>query len=237
MELNLDLGGPRVEAFEVWMKCSPTPTAKDTADAENRHGSLRLAAYTTPYDPDPEVALHRLREQTFAAGDYLPPGGIMRFPRDLPPGSHLRFRLIMAVLQAIAAVSVVAHWVARGGPQPRTIDELLAMTGENGTHSILDITHTADIPEFGGDPWPLKHRHLKFVGTTTPPTLRSERRRPSREKRWMMGSVGGRQSILSFTTKSARLWTTYLSVSRAIERDPCFQTHCPAMNRPDHTPT
>ena len=38
--------------------------------------------YTTPYDPDPEVALERLREEIFAAGDYLPPGGIMRFRND-----------------------------------------------------------------------------------------------------------------------------------------------------------
>jgi len=124
--------------------------------------------YTTQYDPDPEVALHRLRERVFAAGDYLPPGGIMRFPRDLPPGTPLNFRLIMAVFRAIAAVSVAAHWIARGGRQPRTIDELLSMTGENGTHSILDITHTADIPEFGAAAPLSKYRHLKFFGTTTP---------------------------------------------------------------------
>ena len=124
--------------------------------------------YTTPYDPDPEVALDRLRERSFAAGDYLPPGGIMRFPRDLPPGTPLNFRLMMALFRAIAAVSMAAHWVARGGRQPRTIDELLSMTGENGTHSILDITHTADIPEFGAATPLSKHRHLKFFGTTTP---------------------------------------------------------------------
>jgi hypothetical protein len=126
--------------------------------------------YTTPYDPDPEVALQRLREETFATGDYLPPGGIFRFPRtrDLPPGIPLKLRLIMAVFRALSALSVAAHWLARGGRQPGSIDELLVMTGENGTHSILDITHTADIPEFGAAIPLSKHRYMKFFGTMTP---------------------------------------------------------------------
>jgi hypothetical protein len=42
------------------------------------------------------------------------------------------------------------------------------MTGESGTHSILDITHTADIPEFGAAAPLSKHRLLKFFGTITP---------------------------------------------------------------------
>jgi hypothetical protein len=123
--------------------------------------------YTTPYETEPEVALERLREEIFAAGDYLPPGGIMRFPQ-LPPGTSLRIQIIMAALRAIAALSVAIHWIARGGRQPRSIDELLHMTGESGTHSILDITHIADIPEFCAATPLSKHRYLKFFGTTTP---------------------------------------------------------------------
>ena len=123
--------------------------------------------YTTPYDPDPEVALERLREEIFAAGDYLPPGGIMKFPH-LPPGAPLGLQLLFATLRAIAAVSMAIHWIARGGRQPRSIDELLQMTGENGTHSILDITHISDIPEFCAATPLSKHRYLKFFGTTTP---------------------------------------------------------------------
>jgi hypothetical protein len=126
--------------------------------------------YTTPYDPDPEAALQRLREDTFAAGDYLPLGGILRFPRDrdLPPATPLKFRLVMAVFRAVSRISVAIHWFARGGRMPRTIDELLAMSGENGTHSILDITHTADIPEFGAATPLTRHRLLKFFGSLTP---------------------------------------------------------------------
>jgi hypothetical protein len=123
--------------------------------------------YTTAYDPDPDVALERLRQEIFASGDYLQPGGIMRFPH-LPPGAPLPLQLMMAALRAIAALSVAAHWIARGGRQPRSIDELLEMTGESGTHSILDITHTADIPEFGAATPLSKHRYLKYFGTTTP---------------------------------------------------------------------
>lgn len=126
--------------------------------------------YTTAYDPDPEVALHRLREDTFASGDYLPLGGIMRFPRDaqLPPGTLLRTRLLMAALRAVAAVSVAVHWFARGGRMPRSIDELLAMSRENGTHSILDIGRTADFPESGAATPMTRRRLLQNFGTTTP---------------------------------------------------------------------
>jgi hypothetical protein len=74
----------------------------------------------------------------------------------------------VAVLGVFSALSVTVHWLARGGRRPRSIDELLAMTGENGTHSILDITHTADVPEFGAATPLSKHRHLKYFGTLHP---------------------------------------------------------------------
>lgn len=132
--------------------------------------------YTTPYNPDPEAALQRLRDEIFAKGEYLPPGGILRFPRDrdIPPGVPLAFRLMMAGFRAVAAVSIAFHWVARGGRQPRTIEELLAMTGENGTHSILDITHTADIPEIFAAVPLSKQRRLKYFGTLTPTRAQAE---------------------------------------------------------------
>ena len=59
--------------------------------------------YATPFDPDPEVALQRLRDDTFASGDYLPLGGIMRIPRsvDLPPGAPFGFRLLMTVFLSL----------------------------------------------------------------------------------------------------------------------------------------
>ena len=74
----------------------------------------------------------------------------------------------MAVLPAIAALSIAIHWIARGGRQPQSIDELLHMAAESGTHSILDISHTADVPEFGAAAPLSKHRYLKFFGTTMP---------------------------------------------------------------------
>jgi len=132
--------------------------------------------YTTPYDSDPEAALQQLREEVFAKGDYLPLGGILRFPREgaFPAGVPFPFRLIFSALRAIAALSVALHWLARGGRQPRTIEELLEMAAENGTHSILDITHTADIPEIFAAVPLSKHRRLKYFGTLTPTRAQAE---------------------------------------------------------------
>jgi hypothetical protein len=124
--------------------------------------------YTTPYDPDPEAALQRLRAEVFESGDYLLPGEVLRVPGEVLAGLPLRFRLALALVRAIGAAVRAYHWVTRGGRRPRTIEELLEMAGESGTHSILDIAHTADIPEFGAATPLTKHRHLQLFGTTTP---------------------------------------------------------------------
>lgn len=124
--------------------------------------------YNTPYDPDPEVALQRLREETFAARDYLPPGGILRFPSGILSGLPWKLRLTILVVQTIGVAMATIHWIARGCRQPRSIDELLEWCAENGTHSILDITHTADIPEFGAATPLSKYRLLKYFGTMAP---------------------------------------------------------------------
>lgn len=126
--------------------------------------------YTTAYDPDPKVALRRLRQEAFETGDYLAPGGILPFSRGSNAVSSLplRMQFLLVVLRTVSAVATAIHWLARGGRQPRSIDELLAMARENGTHSILDITHTSDIPEFGAATLLSKRAHLECFGTLTP---------------------------------------------------------------------
>ncbi len=126
--------------------------------------------YTTPYDPDRELALQKLREQIFETCDYLKPGEILRIPKDrgLLPPMPVGFWLLLFAARAVSAVSVAARWLARGGRGPRTIEEVLQDAAENGTHSILDIDHTADIPEFGCATPLSKQRLLKCFGTTTP---------------------------------------------------------------------
>jgi hypothetical protein len=126
--------------------------------------------YTTPYDPDAEAALQRLREETFARGAYPPIGGIHGLPRDqdLRGDVPVWFRVLMAGFRTISAISVAVHWFARGGRQPRSIEELFAICRENGTHSILDIAQTADFPtSFAATPL-TKAKLLKFFGTVTP---------------------------------------------------------------------
>lgn len=67
--------------------------------------------YFTEYDADPKRALRKLRKAVFMAGDYIGPGGRVKFD------------------------------AKRRDPRPRpsTIQALLEAQGETGTHSILDI--------------------------------------------------------------------------------------------------
>jgi hypothetical protein len=127
-------------------------------------------SYTTPYDSDADAALERLRDEVFVSGRYLRRGDIVRirdhpgFFLSAPPA--LLFWLAMA--RTLGALIRLHYWLLRGGRGPWTIDELLEECGEDGTHSILDITHTADIPEFGAATPLTKMRLSRAFGTTTP---------------------------------------------------------------------
>jgi hypothetical protein len=56
--------------------------------------------------------------------------------------------------------------------KPSTIEELLKRQGENGTHSILDITSVSATPKFGAvTPFP-KTRLVEFFGSETPSRAR-----------------------------------------------------------------
>lgn len=107
--------------------------------------------YQTPYDPDPEIALHDLRQRIFESGDYLKPGEILRISNDhsLLPPMLPRFWVFLYAARAISAVIVALRWLARGGRGPRTIDEVLIDSRESGTHSILDIQGISDFPSLG----------------------------------------------------------------------------------------
>jgi len=105
--------------------------------------------------------------------------------------------LLLFAARALSAVSVATRWLARGGRGPRTIDELLQDAAENGTHSILDIDHTADIPAFGCATPLSKQRLLKCFGTTTPTAQQ----------------VAEARSLLDEVTSDMRRWeAVYLTV-------------------------
>jgi len=83
--------------------------------------------YFVPYEDDVEAALQKLRAETFRSGQYShcePPS-----PEELEGDPEL----------------------AEDYPteQPQTIEELLEQEAEDGTNSIIDITHVADSREFG----------------------------------------------------------------------------------------
>lgn len=67
-------------------------------------------SYWTDYQDDIEGAFFALREQIYAAGDYLGPGGRAPFGK----GKHPR-------------------------PRPASIEDLVESQEEEGTHSVLDV--------------------------------------------------------------------------------------------------
>jgi hypothetical protein len=73
-------------------------------------------SYFTPYEADISAALQRLRKDVFARGDYV------------------------TSESAIASGSRLIIPPSRPKLKPSTIQKLLEQEGDNGTHSILDIT-------------------------------------------------------------------------------------------------
>ena len=96
--------------------------------------------YFTPYEPDAEAALQRLRQAEFAAGRYGP-----------------RTRVGGAI-----------QWLRRAGRRARTIDDAVEYAAEDGTHSILDIQRTSGHEEFAAAVPLSKHRVEEVYGTNEP---------------------------------------------------------------------
>jgi hypothetical protein len=146
--------------------------------------------YFTPWTDDADAALQRLRRETFEAGDYYGADdgsggsaldGISQEDRDRIYRTMDPVRKFMGIKPWERAPWEFGPgealpgegWdqPARGGggrPPPGTVDKAVARAGDEGTHSILDITHTAPfyaaraaapLPEFA------LRRHL---GTTRP---------------------------------------------------------------------
>jgi len=117
-------------------------------------------SYFTPYQPDIEKALQTLRQQIFKEGAY---GKTHAFNPDMlarMPG----LKETVEQLRQLEAERL-------GGPDRKfgSIEELLAAAAEDGTHSILDIEHTADTPDFGVA-WPAPDDVLEEVFGTSKPS-------------------------------------------------------------------
>jgi hypothetical protein len=130
-------------------------------------------SYRTPYQPDVEAALHALREEVFARGEYLKPWEMMGIPyaemRAMSDEAYAEFEdEEPQILRPFGTTAPPEDAGAEDADGPRTIDELLRTNAESGTHSILDIIGIADEPAFGAACPVPDEILMKCFGTTQP---------------------------------------------------------------------
>ena len=125
-------------------------------------------SYFTPYQADAEIALQSLRQRIFKEGAYgkthaFNPDMLSRLPGLKETVDQLR--------------QVEAEHL--GGPDRKfgSIAELLEAAAEDGTHSILDIEHTADTPDFGVA-WRAQDDALEEIFGTSKPSRADIERKP-----------------------------------------------------------
>jgi hypothetical protein len=115
-------------------------------------------AYAVPYQPDINTALQDLRQKIFRSGNYYTRAAftqrLLNEVPNLPVSVRLRAQLSL--------------WRLRRQPAPQSIEALIQINGEEGTHSILDIEAVSATPQFGTVS-PLSDQQLLTIfGTTTP---------------------------------------------------------------------
>ena len=126
--------------------------------------------YFVPYEAEISAALHRLREDVFARGDYMHGHGVTEDERkiilekvrpEMDPWMQ-KVQEEAAKLQEpfrtlyLEGAERIKGEITGGGSAPRkpkrkpkTIEKLLESQGESGTHSILDILCISPDPKFG----------------------------------------------------------------------------------------
>lgn len=129
--------------------------------------------YFTPYREDAEEALQELRREVFRSGEYRKPGegpdfGSVLSDPEFQRKASIGSRLLLWAIDSFFATRGFLHWAARGFRNPASIEQAIEWTGEQGTHSILDITRTATIRDYGVA-IPLSAPLLRrWFGTTEP---------------------------------------------------------------------
>ena len=118
-------------------------------------------AYFAPYQANVEDVLQELRKGVFERGEY---GHTHAIAHDALAAMPAQLREAVQRLRELEAQRL-------GGPSRkfRSIDDLLEASAENGTHSILDIRHTASGPGFGVA-WPAPLVTVGAVYGTEKPT-------------------------------------------------------------------
>lgn len=116
--------------------------------------------YCISYEPDINAALQNLRQQVFRNKSFDTLGGLGEMGEALLKMNPEAGRYFMDQLQALKPA--VKN-------DTKSIEELLEECGSSGTHSILDITHVSDTPEFASLS-PLSDEQLQEIFGTTHPT-------------------------------------------------------------------
>ncbi len=123
--------------------------------------------YKTAYHDDPNIALQELRAEVFAFGRYGYTTASIDL-RDLPKGTPVAGRVLFGVFAFASQIAAIGTWAIRGFPVAKSIDEALAIAGETGTHSILDIQKCSKGPSIGCASPVSKRLLLSAFGTDKP---------------------------------------------------------------------
>lgn len=142
-------------------------------------------SYFVPYEADIPAALQRLREDVFRRGDFQYGDPVVTeeqrkaFLEHMPPdwlqkvrkqAESLEEPMKAAYLQQAERMrdTLVGGTPAPRKRKPKTIERLLELQGESGTHSILDINSISPKPESGTvSPLP-KTKLIELLGSEQP---------------------------------------------------------------------
>jgi len=96
--------------------------------------------YFAPYQPDIKAALYQLQDEVSTKGEYLKPA-LFYSALMHQVGEQLEPNVVKEVNTAIEDF--------KNRPEPQTIEELIEMNAEMGTHSIIDMHEIGEEPGFG----------------------------------------------------------------------------------------
>ena len=115
--------------------------------------------YFVLYQPDIELALHQLRKKVFADGDYYRPADFYtRLLNDM--GDQFESEVTDGLKKTIEEY--------KSKPEPQTINDLIELNAEAGTHSIIDMHDIGKEPDFGVvSPLP-EDLMIEVLGTSQP---------------------------------------------------------------------
>jgi hypothetical protein len=146
-------------------------------------------SYFVPYEADISAALQRLREDVFTRGDYVYGHGVTDDQRkailekvrpEMDPwmqkvqeeAAKLEEPFRTLYLQGAERIKgeIMGAGSAPRKPKrkPKTIEKLLEIQAESGTHSILDVVGISPQPKLGAiSPFP-RSKLVGFFGSETP---------------------------------------------------------------------